>query len=473
MNMKYGIVVWGKNSQNMGDILQSYMILQIYKELNIPKEDWIFINYHHIGDYDGEEKILLPIVGYYNHFYRIDSFPLPSNIVPLFFGFHCTDEKVLQHLKADYKYFGCRDLETCKAISKWFFNQDVKVYMSGCVTSLLPERAESVQDKKVFLVDVRPNLLPFIPQYLLEEAEEHTQAFSLQGTEEECIINAYQEVEKWIEMYSKRARLVITSRVHVAIPCAALGIPVIVTADYVNPTDRFSGYEDLFHVYFPHEFSEIDWNPSASHFPQLKKAIASNLKQLLSEYMKAGIPENLPQDLENKINFVDDFFRSHSHGLWYRGEKASYLSQTQKQDYYFNKHKYFSILEYILHKKLGDITLIIWGAGDKGYYMAHRYQTILSGCKDFFWVDSSCAKQKEQICGKGVFAPEVIKNYEKDDICVIVAVKDYYGRQGREISESLEKVFGLEEEKNYLFLGKVDESARMAIDEIGLSSTLM
>lgn len=471
--MKYGVIAWGNKPGNWGDILQSYMVLNIYREMNIEMEDIIFIHYHQIAQYAGEEKLLLPMVGYFNNIYNVDIFPLPNNIIPFFWGFHCTDEKVLQYLKPEYKYFGCRDLETVDAISKWFFDQDVKVYMSGCVTMLLPKRENAIVKGKVFLVDIRESLRPYIPRYLLEEAVEQTQIFSVQGTEENNIKETFQGIEQWIYNYAAQAKLVITSRVHVAIPCTALGIPVIVTADYNNDTDRFSGYEELFHVYKPHEYSDIDWEPHVKDFSKLKQMIAMNLKNWINLYKNEQRAVKVSNELLANINQVDEIFKKNKSLIVYRGEKFSYLSQKQKEDFYCRRQEYTNILEYLLGKKINDITIIIWGAGDKGFYMARRYQSALNTCKNFFYVDGNPLKYQRNIYGRPIFSPDIIKKYNPNEICVIVAVKEYYGKNVQQIVERLRNEFELEEEKNFLILDKIDESARMAIDDIGMSCTLM
>jgi polysaccharide pyruvyl transferase WcaK-like protein len=70
----------------------------------------------------------------------------------------------------------------------------------------------------------------------------------------------FQRAEALLERYA-RARLVITSRLHGALPCLALGTPVIfVHRDLDSP--RFSGLLDYLRAYsveeFKHKVKEID-----------------------------------------------------------------------------------------------------------------------------------------------------------------------------------------------------------------------
>lgn len=67
-----------------------------------------------------------------------------------------------------------------------------------------------------------------------------------------------ERAEELIKRYSK-ARLVVTSRLHCALPCVALGTPVIFVPKDKNDI-RFKGYNEFLNIYSPEDLQKIDWN---------------------------------------------------------------------------------------------------------------------------------------------------------------------------------------------------------------------
>ena len=63
-----------------------------------------------------------------------------------------------------------------------------------------------------------------------------------------------------LDHYAASAKLVVTPLHHAATPCMALGIPVIICREAMDP--RFSLLSALTRVYTPECFDEIDWNPA-------------------------------------------------------------------------------------------------------------------------------------------------------------------------------------------------------------------
>ena len=61
----------------------------------------------------------------------------------------------------------------------------------------------------------------------------------------------------------------ITSRLHCAAPCAAMGIPVIFAV--TERSSRFAWIETLLPVYTPEQYAHIDWNPKPAAYEPMKK----------------------------------------------------------------------------------------------------------------------------------------------------------------------------------------------------------
>ena len=86
-----------------------------------------------------------------------------------------------------------------------------------------------------------------------------------------------------LELYRDKARLVITSRLHCALPCAAMGIPVIMIlissqelnrlrlAEEVIPVYRWN--QLIWNIYLKHQ---VDWDPPVLDIEDIKERIISN-----------------------------------------------------------------------------------------------------------------------------------------------------------------------------------------------------
>lgn len=474
--MKFGLLSFGNTVSNLGDWVQSLGVIKVYQYMGIAFDELVLIDRHKLRSYQGE-KVVLPMGGYFDKVFGIDFFPLSDDIIPAFFGFHCTDEKILK-LLGEYKnfFFGCRDLATADSINKSLGYSD-KIFMSGCFSLCLDRRKLSMEPEKIYLVDAIPELSPYIPNNIRDQAINLTQIYSrfTSMNDEEANRNALEATKEWLGIFYKTAKLVITSRLHLALPCAAMGIPVIVARRYYDDTDRYSGYEALFHVYMPHEFSEINWTPPVHDIEWLKEEIITNAVSLIH---RTASDKKLNVDFIaqyiQQIKKADSFFKKASENTFYcMGPQASYLSQAQKQYYFENIDKYNNILEYIINDSLCDRTLVIWGAGDKGFWMMRRYEHIVKQFKKCFYVDKNTEKQNGRLNGFPVLEPKAIQEIDRKKILIIIAVKSYDSTIGREIAKELSCSYNFKEGKEFLFLDKLDSSARMAIDDIALNSSLM
>lgn len=272
--MKYGLFTYDENKKffNVGDNIQSLAAKQF-----LPQVD-TFINREHLADYKGD-KMKVIMNGWFTHNYNNW---LPSeDIEPLFISFHVNNtaapymltEKAVAYLKA-HEPIGCRDeftVETLKA-------KGINAYFSGCLTLTLDSYKvdDTLRGDDVYIVDPlysyptwekvtydwkrlirsiqngdffktgkqQQHLRKFIDEELLKTAKFINQ---------EPPANTYTDAEKFamaedlLHKYAK-AKLVITSRIHCALPCLALGTPVIFVNGFDSFVDscRFEGILELF-----------------------------------------------------------------------------------------------------------------------------------------------------------------------------------------------------------------------------------
>ena len=272
--MKYGLLKYAENEQffNVGDNIQSLAAKQF-----LPKVDQ-YVNRENLGEYKGE-PIKMILNGWFTH--NAANWVPAENIIPLFVSFHMNNtaaplmlsEKGIEYLKK-HQPIGCRDKYTVNTLKK----HNIDAYFTGCLTLTLDSYKveDSQRTDNIYLVDplygyitqrkLTRNYKSFIKSVLngkifeLGKRKKHLKNFISKELLESAIYvnqeppaNTYTDEQKF-EMAEKllhdyaRAKLVITSRIHCALPCLAMGTPVIFVNGFETFTDssRFEGIIDLF-----------------------------------------------------------------------------------------------------------------------------------------------------------------------------------------------------------------------------------
>lgn len=272
--MKYGLLKYEENTQffNVGDNIQSLAAKQF-----LPKVDE-YVNREKLGEYKGE-PIKMILNGWFTH--NATNWVPSDNIIPLFVSFHMNNtaaplmlsDKGVTYLKKNQP-IGCRDIYTVKILEA----KGIEAYFSGCLTLTLDSYKVKDEERtdKIYIVDplygyttsrkVFRNYKTFLRSiqngkiWELRKRNKHLKNFISKDLLENAIYvnqeppaNTYTHEQKF-EMAEKllhdyaRARLVITSRIHCALPCLAMGTPVIFINGFETFTDssRFEGIIELF-----------------------------------------------------------------------------------------------------------------------------------------------------------------------------------------------------------------------------------
>jgi len=275
---------------NIGDNMQTFAVDNLYRKMGIPAEDIIDINFADMWNYEGEE-VILPMAGYGSHYKRFHQFPTSDKIIPFFIGFEMSDpacDDIVPYLKK-YAPIGCRDEATMQLLTE----KGVPAYVSGCLTITLPRRRKSPTVPKTFFVDVSSKLEEYIPDRIRENSEYIRHEGELKNvpmTEEER-----QEIEEMarniLHRYRDEAGLVVTSRLHAAAPCVALGVPVIVAIDNIDK--RFSWLDKLIPIYDSTRYADIDWDAKICDCEEVKERLfevfKSNITALSSRTVMTTI----------------------------------------------------------------------------------------------------------------------------------------------------------------------------------------
>lgn len=450
--MKFGLLTYSSKMANIGDLYQCIGIERAYRQMKIDESSIIKVDRDYLAEYDGE-YVILPLTGFVDVLPETHIFPLSHRIIPVFIGMHCIDDQHLKYLSR-YKHFGpfgCRDEMTMRKMRQ----NGLDAYMSGCLSICADKRPVLPTQKKVFMVDVSEKLYRHIPEFLLKDAVEVTHEFDLHHIDsaEEREQTESKIAKEMLERYKNEARLIITSRLHCALPCTAMGIPVIVGREMNE--HRFGGMDKVLNYYNEDEFDKIDFNPEAKDLEWLKnKVLNMTINMLTSAYRKY-----------HDICDVSLFYEQRTEKIYYAGIKDSYLTLQQKQIFYEGRSFEKEIFTYIIGKKIEELRLIIYGAGDKGKWMLVRYREKIKKFKEVIIVDAN--KEGQLFSGYTINNPEIIKNYKVSEIVVIVATDNYFSGAGKEIGEVLTNKYNLREGNNFFFLDKLNNSMNMPLDACG------
>ena len=256
---------WGilfANTSNLGDDVQTIAQMQF-----IPKgSKTIIVDRENL---DKEKKRCNVIMnGWWMH--NDKNFPPHRNVNPLYIAFHIEKKglvspKAINHFKK-YGPIGCRDLHTMKLLKK----KGVDAYFSGCLTLTLKNPFTNPKRDKIYIVDAHLSskvtypwgsndlLQKLIPKHIRDQAEyiEHEIPDSIDKDD----MHARQKYvqQNLLNKYAQ-ARLVITSRLHCALPCVAYNTPAIVLFSGLNTDNRYGGLKDYVHGYSSIE-DEVDFD---------------------------------------------------------------------------------------------------------------------------------------------------------------------------------------------------------------------
>lgn len=287
--MKYGLLTYLPTAEqrnwkhNLGDFIQSIAIRNLYEKMGIRKEDIIYVNLFELDRYDGEYCVL-PI-NCYNVPYREGTSYLPPSdkIIPVYISFNLIggtiSRKTVKNLST-YQPISCRDEATMLLLRKY----GIQSYLTGCVTVTLPKRKVAPKKSQVYVIDIPDKVIPHIPPHLLKHAKFKTQLIvDNEKPNENRIKELNQLAMATLEELSSKATLVITRRMHVASPCIAMGIPVILVRDDFDT--RYAWIERYIHPYCEAEYGVIDWNPVSVDFEaEKKKLIDLYISKIFSTY---------------------------------------------------------------------------------------------------------------------------------------------------------------------------------------------
>lgn len=405
-----------KSSINVGDYMQICAIDELYRSMGISCDDIYYINIKDIQNYSGE-KLILPINFMISDltFCKEGKFIFSDDIIPVFIGICIYREGfTFSEYNIDYlrkhSPIGCRDYLTLRLLKSY----GIPSYLSGCVTFTLPYREKNQNQNKVYFVDVPEFVREYIPEFIIKKdivIRHHIVELVKENFFDAFYARNYSLKLK--DEYENCAGLVVTSRLHCASPCIAMGIPTILVREYSGYT--FEWIKQYVRIFDEMDVNEIDWNN-----PYYDKRI-SDVKQTMRDvacyYIKKAWNDNYCCRIEDC--FLD-----------YKAIDCSY-DNTQK----VKGEKLTRILKSIIDKNIKNYC--IWGLSEdaeeiyqymKCYYPKAKLTRVIDTYRD---VDFHGLKSEK---------PNIIE--KNNDFFTIVtsinavnAAKDLFKRVGKDKSE--------------------------------------
>lgn len=297
---------------NIGDEIQGFPGIQFLPYLDT------FVERDTLGDYGHGGNITLFFNAWWGSPYA--QWPPTPNVHPIMLSVHIGSgmadswARHVGYLRGKQP-IGCRDTNTLEFLHK----RDIKAFFSACMTLLI--RTPNVARRRgndIYIVDLHQGLEEILPLEIRQRAT-HVQ-HSLYDAAETDIVSRFSTAYDFVRMYSE-AKLVITQRIHCALPCVAMGTPVLFFNSPEMPggggsshkiSSRTAGLTPLFHtldLYQMNKRQAKDWlgnfswdnpppNPDIGMLMRLRASLWNIIRQTPSLYdagRKFGVvPMSLP-----------------------------------------------------------------------------------------------------------------------------------------------------------------------------------
>lgn len=297
--MKYALFNY-TNTGNIGDEIQS-----IAAEQHLPHVDY-YIDRDNIGNFISEhdENVVIICNGYFGH--NPEAWPPSASILPILVSLHIScdagfgrakvgpSEFMLSPLLIDYLRawgpVGARDLHTLRLLEQ----AGVPCYFSGCVTLTLP-RDETIQRQDLLVLND-------VPEEIARHARERTKRQVLitthadrHTTNQDARFAKARQLLFWYQA----ATGVITTRLHCALPCLAMGTPVLLLTT-AKDQERFSGLNELLRCCSPEKFlsNKCDFDvdnpePNSNEYLPLRHALRETIATSLARLEIDGGPKSM------------------------------------------------------------------------------------------------------------------------------------------------------------------------------------
>lgn len=306
--MKYGLYYF-KNTHNLGDDMWAYAQSLFYPHIDYLIDNTTVYKFKAKNN-ETVASIFSAFIEPYNYEY---SFLPPTNIIPLFIGsyfrptmFEFLDTPLIKSYLKKHSPIGCRT----KELAELFENKNISAYFSGCITLTLPD-LKLKKEKYICLVDVPQYVVDYVKKKVAGKYELKILSHNIDNVSEHSALSIeerFELVKNNLEIYAK-AHCVVTSRLHVALPCLTQNTPILLVVpnekiDGVNDIERrLQDYLPFLNHNFNSEFCEkqVDYdfvNPPSN--PDVYKLFRDNLTEKCNSFINNCETGNIQQGFSSE-----------------------------------------------------------------------------------------------------------------------------------------------------------------------------
>ena len=255
--MKIAIQIEGFKRNNIGDVFQAIAIKDHLTEV-----DYVF-DREALNQQSDKGSVLLFANGWYMHNYV--NFPPSSNITPIYTSVHFSNAEILNsstnrdHFRK-YAPIGARDLKTLIMLRA----ANIPSYYSSCFTIGIKRRSVKPEQARMLVVDGVDHPLASsdvreIEERLAMSAQRVTHdPTHIDASFEEYSQASFEHAESLLRQYCA-AKCIITTKIHCALPCLAMGVPVILI--HPNPKEeRLKPVRDYLPIIQSDRIDKLDLN---------------------------------------------------------------------------------------------------------------------------------------------------------------------------------------------------------------------
>jgi hypothetical protein len=252
--------------------------------------------------------------------------PPPATFAPIPFGFCLGNDDILEHGWLDYlrahQPIGCRDQYTVGQLEE----RGISAFWTGCLTLFIGRRLEHPAEQRsgVLFVDVAKSA-----EERCISPDVRARAVRISTYPPPSIVT--DQVERYAMASSLLARiasaeLVVTRRLHIALPCISLGTPVVILAEarYGKARRRYQGFEEILPVTFVDDVERLSaekFAELAAHRPTIPASLEAHYADLLQKLSSverlsaASTPLDGPNSLDIRQRNISADARPHDLAL--------------------------------------------------------------------------------------------------------------------------------------------------------------
>ncbi len=285
------------STENLGDYIQILACLRLLELLDLQPSIFLDRDTELASAPTGEWNsgpILLPLSGWFKHMVGGDpQWPPHGRIVPIFVGFHIRPHQCpallepasIEYMKA-HAPIGCRDPFTKRILEQ----KGVPAYLSHCLSLTFARRPAEQAGDKVVVASRDRDIIDLLPP---EYRRDHHYVNHYAAKENFSASMA--AARELLALYRTQARLVITSFLHCALPCLAMGIPTVVFLprpqnefQRISDEERFSGLMQIAPVHRFDDMARVDWSPPPPDIESVKESVSLDFQNRVATALEAA-----------------------------------------------------------------------------------------------------------------------------------------------------------------------------------------